>query len=352
MAEGRRVVLLTAQPDLRTAVARLAALIGAALEVISAGGGARTAWRGGDAVVVGADIAGALAASGLPRRDGVVVVTTAVPDETLWRWSVELGAARVVVLPDDERALLELLGDAVDVPAAGGSAIAVIGGCGGAGASTFAAALALTSSRASRTVLIDGDRLGGGLDVLLGIEAAAGARWPDLAGTRGRLSATALADALPTAAQCAVLSWGRISTGPVDPVAAGEVVDAALRGFDRVVIDLPREGGADLVAAADRLLVIVPATVRATAAAAAVTAGLADRGPRPQLVVRDPGSARLTAAQVSAALGLPVVATLHSEAAVATAAERGAPPSRRGRGSLAAACRQVLERAAEPAAAA
>jgi hypothetical protein len=65
-----------------------------------------------------------------------------------------------------------------------------------------------------------------------------------------------------------------------------------------------------------------------------VTAELLRRCDRVELVVRDPGAHGLSAAEVGAALGLSVVATLRSESAVAQAALRGDPPLRRGRGSL------------------
>ncbi len=59
--------------------------------------------------------------------------------------------------------------------------VAVVGGRGGAGASVLATALALTAARRDLEVtLLDLDPLGGGLDLLLGAEAAPGLRWGDL----------------------------------------------------------------------------------------------------------------------------------------------------------------------------
>ena len=61
-----------------------------------------------------------------------------------------------------------------------GAAVAVVGGCGGAGASVLAAALAVTAVRhGGRALLVDCDPLGGGLDLVLGAEHVAGLRWPD-----------------------------------------------------------------------------------------------------------------------------------------------------------------------------
>jgi secretion/DNA translocation related CpaE-like protein len=355
MPEGRRIVAVSTRADLRTAVARLAALTGAEVEVMTASLGLRAGWQTADLVVLGSDVCAAVATAGLPRRAGVVVVTTGEPDDALWQCTVELGALCLLRLPDDERRLVDLMANAVEAPPPAGSTIAVVGGAGGAGASTLAAALAVTSSRTCRTVLIDADPYGGGVDVLLGAEQAAGARWPDLAGARGRLSATALTDALLDVEGLAVLSWNRGGAPELAAEAAIAVMDAAARGFACTVVDLARypDGGTNVFAsAADLVVMVVPATVRATAAAASVAARLSSQCGQLQLVVRDAGAGRLAAGEVANALGLPVIATLSSEATVAAAAERGEPPLHRRRGSLADTCRDVLAAAAaEPAAA-
>jgi secretion/DNA translocation related CpaE-like protein len=354
MAENARIVLVTEHEGVAGTVRRLAALAGASVVEV-AGAGVRTAWRSARMVVVGADLAAAVAATALPKRDRVVVVGATHPQESLWRAAVAIGAAEVLVVPADERVLLDLMGAAVDVVALPGSTIAVVGGCGGAGASTFAAALAVTSARAAPTVLVDGDCFGGGLDVLLGAEQVSGARWPDLAGTRGRLGASALADALVRVDGLAVLSWDRRRSEPVAAEATAAVLEAATRAFACVVVDLPRRfdpAAAVLSAAAQAAVIIVPATVRATAAAATVVARSFDGHDDLCLVVRDAGAGRLRVAEVADALGLTATASFHSEPAVASAGERGEPLVRRGRGSLRDACRAVLASSLAPPAAA
>jgi secretion/DNA translocation related CpaE-like protein len=345
MSDARRIVVLTARAELRSAVTRLAALAGAAADVVTGSDEVRAAWRAAPLVIVGSDLAAVAAAAGLPRRDDVVVVTTTEPDAVLWRSTVELGAARLHVLPADEGSLVELMSDAIETTDAAGSTIAVVGGCGGAGASTLATAVAITAARASPTLLIDGDRFGGGLDVLLGAEQRPGTRWPELAGARGRLATTALTDAALQVDGLAVLSWDREGSAEIDAAAAIAVMAAATRGFSWVVVDLPRcpdPASSVLAAAADLVVLVVPATVRATAAAATVAAQVASRCAELRLVVRDPGAGRLAAAEVAGALGFSVVATLQSESAVVSAAQRGEPPLRRSRGSLAQACRALL----------
>ena len=64
-----------------------------------------------------------------------------------------------------------------------GCVVGVAGGSGGVGASVLVAALGVRAVTAGRTaVCVDGQRLGGGLDVTLGLEQERGLRWPDLAG--------------------------------------------------------------------------------------------------------------------------------------------------------------------------
>jgi secretion/DNA translocation related CpaE-like protein len=296
-------------------------------------------------VIVGADLAPALAAAGLPRRPYVVVVLGGPPDTAVWKAAVDLGAQQVVTVPDDERSLLELLAAALDDSDLDGVTIGVIGACGGAGASTFAAALAVTAARSASSALIDGDRLGGGIDVLIGAEHRPGARWPELAATRGRLASATLSGALPGVDGLAVLSWDRAGTAAVDGAAAAAVADAGRRAFRWVVVDLPRRFDATasaLAGAADILVLVVPATVRATAAAAALIEQQLSQCAAPQLVIRDANPAHLSATHIGAALGLPVAAGYRSESAVAGAAARGEPPLRRARGSLHEACRSLL----------
>ena len=79
-----------------------------------------------------------------------------------------------------------------------GCVVGVAGGSGGVGASVLVAALGVRAVTAGRTaVCVDGQRLGGGLDVTLGLEQERGLRWPDLAGVRGQVDGRELLRRLP-----------------------------------------------------------------------------------------------------------------------------------------------------------
>lgn len=115
--------------------------------------------------------------------------------------------------------------------------IAVVGGSGGVGASTFAAVLASVAAASGPALLLDLDVAGGGLDVVLGIEDAPGARWSGLRLAGGDLDAQVLLDGLPAWHACSVLA---ADVAELAPAAVSQVLDALDLALDTVVVDLPR----------------------------------------------------------------------------------------------------------------
>lgn len=415
--EPAQVLLATADPELGRRLAGLAAAAGVPtdpLPALPAGWSRRPG--------VGLVLVDATAVVAMERRDGVVLVCTGEPDPPVWRRAVELGAERVVTLPEGESWLLDRILD-VTRPGPAAPVLGVIGGRGGAGASTLAVGLAAVAARSKvHTVLVDADPLGGGLDLLVGMERERGLRWKDLSGARGRLQPGLLSSLLPTSGGLTVLSWGRPATdvetggsggagdvfghpsdgdsrdgqypdgagsasfragpGPgspgslpvglglspvardlegcdpgrdwggsglsvpeLDPRALTAVLDSAACEFDLVVVDLSRRfGAADLAAlrVCRTVVLLVPAEVRATAAASGVR-GLLDFTVADQrLVVRSPAPSGLPAEAVADALGLPLAGELRSESAVAAALDRGEPLPDRPRGALTVLSRRLL----------
>ncbi len=348
-----RPLAVTADPDLLEDLLRLAATAGTELQVSPDAGAARRAWESAPLVLLGADAAGRCAAAGLRRRPGVVLVGDDLDDASVWETAVRVGAEHVVFLPDAEPWLTERLADAAEGLVREGSLVAVLGGRGGAGATTLACALAVTAARSGRrTLLVDGDPLGGGIDLCFGREHDTGLRWPDLGSTRGRLSAAALAEALPRVQDLSVLSWDRGQAQAVPTEAVRAVLQAGRRSCELVVVDLPRavdDAVREVLDAAAVVLLVVPAEVRAAAAASRVAAavGLLCRDLR--VVVRGPGPSGLQAAEVGRALGLPVAGELRAEPGLDRALERGEAPASRGRGPLAALSADLLDELLPPA---
>jgi secretion/DNA translocation related CpaE-like protein len=332
------VLLVSADAALLDDLLRLAAAADVEAHVAADAVRARSAWRDAALVIVGPDLAIGLDP---PRRPDVILVGSG---DDVYRLAVDVGAQDVASLPDAETWLVERMAAAAEPAVARAVTVGVIGGRGGAGASVLAATLArCAAGRGLRTLLVDGDPLGGGIDLVLGAETLPGARWSDYSSRRGRLSSAALHDSLPTRGGLAVLSWHR---GAVDPVAAEtmrSVLDAATRGYDLVVADLPRhhtEARAEALAGADVTLLVVPAEVRAAVAADRV-AELARRycGDL-RLVVRGPAPGGLKPSTIAESLRLPLAGTMPPDRRLAGAIERGEPPG--GSGPLSAFCADFL----------
>ncbi|WP_426310784.1 pilus assembly protein FlpE [Cellulosimicrobium sp. E-16] len=231
----------------------------------------------------------------------------------------------------------------------GGAVVAVVGARGGAGASVVAASLArAVARRRAPTCLVDLALVGGGLDVLLGIEQDPGVRWPDLADARGRLDGEDLLARLPRWGTVPVVSTER-GGGPeaaalADVVAGLAEVTSGRSGV--LVLDVDRAAigsgavGAGLLRACDEVLVVTPLDVAGVAGAAAVR----DRVPgRAALVLRRPAPGRLSGGEVADAVGLEVAATVGWDRALAGAIERGQGPCV-GRGPVVRAGRDLAAR--------
>lgn len=344
-----RPLLLTGDPVLLDDLLRLAAAAGVETEVAHDVVAARAGWRRAPLVLVGGDAVDELVRVGLPHRGGVIVVPSgiddigAVDDAGVWAVASAAGAESVQPLPGAEGLLVDRLAAAGASPR--GATVAMVGGRGGAGASTLACALAHLAARTSPTLLVDADPLGGGLDLVLGAEGLPGLRWPDLAAARGPTSPTDLRAALPCADGLSLVTWDRDAPVVLAAGAMDSVLGAGRRGHDLVVVDLPRslDAAAQVaVAAADVVLLVVPAEVRSVAAAAQVAVRLLAHVHDLRVVVRGPAPAGLTGQLVARELGLPLAGWLDAEPGLAAALERGEPPGRSGRGPLARCCADLL----------
>ncbi len=335
--ENRRPLLITDDIELTEDILRLAAATGVDIHLAAHADSARAQWAIAPLVLIGVDRLADF--SNLPRRRDVVVIArelngaadTSPVSDSVWRDAVAIGAEHVVSLPDAERWLIERLAETGEGPSRQGAVVSVLGACGGAGASTVAAVMATAAqSQGRRVLLVDTDVTGGGLDLLLGAEQAPGARWAELADARGRLSVTTLDDALPHVGGVAVLSFGRQYSGPLDAQALTCVLDAAVRGYDLVVVDLMRTLGdvtTIALAASTNAYLVIPNSVRAVAAAAALLPALNFGGSLTLLARR---SARgLAASDIERALGHGFVTALPDDSAITVSAEQGEIPGPR-----------------------
>ena len=334
-------LFVTRDETLLDELLRLGAAAGITPEVAPDGVMALRSWTAAPLVLVGADVAAEIADLQPVRRPGVHVVSWGRVADDLFRTAVAMGAENVAELPGSDTWVVEALTDLGDARRARGLVLGVVGGSGGAGATTFACALGQVAAASGGAIVIDCDPLGPGVDRVLGLERHDGFRWDALCQTTGRLSARSLREALPRRGALAVLSWYAGGTGTLQDFAAREALSAARRGHDTVVLDLPRAPDAivdELAARCDRLLVMVVPTVAGVAAAARVCRRFADLDGL-RLVLRGTG---IAPAEVAAATGVPVLLTMLDQRALEESIDLGLGPVRSPRGRLGRAASGVL----------
>lgn len=318
---GAEVLLVTGYDFLQGEVERIVAAAGGQLRVVADVADAAKYWDAAAAVLVGSDV------RELPprRRAPAVLVGLNGEGDSLWHLATALGAERVAVLPDAAAWLAEYLSRSRS-PEAGGLVLGITGGCGGAGATTAAIWIAQAAAGLGvRVLLVDGDPWGGGLELALAAEETPGLRWPDLSDASGSIDPEQLADSLPVAGGFSFLSWpgSRDRQAPVDAATTGGVLDAARRGYELVVVDIGR--GTEPVRMfawdCDRILVVVPAQLKAAVA----TARLLHELPPVEaaLLVRGKAGAALDAGLIADAVGLPVQGRVPELRGVTAAGENG-----------------------------
>ena len=250
------------------------------------------------------------------------------------------GAASVIDLPAGAGWLVDALAD-VGERVSPGRVVGVVGGAGGAGASTLACALAQWHAARAPTLLVDTDPLGPGLDRLLGLEEVPGVRWDGLAddrrptrcaGAARERAATRRPRRADLVAGCGGGSTCRPRDGSCRRRCGGTTWSCSTSpGTAASVL-------AELVDRCDDLLVVTPATVPGLAATARLVADLG-RPRRAGLVVR-PGGARATPTPN----GSPACRSSRQSAdqrGLAASVDRGLGPLA-GRGPLARPCADLL----------
>jgi len=341
MDENAMPLIVTADDTLLDEALRLCAAVGATPVVARDITAARRSWKEAPAVLVCADLAAALARSEPPRRDGVVVIghdTTGV-----WPSAVALGAECVCEVPHDQDTVIEALANALE---GNGEAcvVTIMGGCGGAGATTLAASLVLAGARRGfASLLLDADPLGGGIDLVLGHENVEGMRWRDLDRTQGRVSGESLRQVLPSKAGVSTLSWDRGDPVDVHPSSVHAVLAAAARAYDLVAADVPREFNEvteEILGRSVLTVLLVPEDIHALSASGRVLAQLQRHTGNIVLLTRARRGG-IGSSVVSEALGLPVLGRVRHERPLGANLDAGEGPGRSR--TLRAGCHRILD---------
>ncbi|MDR0960638.1 MAG: P-loop NTPase [Propionibacteriaceae bacterium] len=332
-------LLVSEDPSLIHACNASAAASGSSLRTLSRRDEIDALWRTAPSVLVGADLASAVAAWELPRRGEISLLASEETTQQACAWSMALGAP-VITVPDGARWLSRALagGRTIDT----GVVVAVTSGTGGIGASTVAVGLAVLGARAgSRCALVDLDWLGGGIDLLFGAEGATGWRWDKLRSASGQIAD--IAPMLPTAEGVTFVSMERQGSVAPPPEAVMAVVDCLARGFDLVIIDGGRLGAtwaADNVGVATMTLVVTGQSVRQVAATRAALDHYPDS--HRELVVRTRRHGAIPVDAVAETIGLPIIATVPETIGLAGLADQGIAPGAGGPRAWEQACRKLL----------
>ncbi|MFF0943911.1 septum site-determining protein Ssd [Kocuria sp. CPCC 205300] len=319
-ARTRTVRLVSDDPALRATVERVCAAAGT--ELLAGPADPATAAR---APLADTDLVDVRHAVRGRVRPGTVLLGR--PEDTgLWDRAAELGGCAVAVLPDAAGWLADLLGEGHgggSGPGGTGRVVGLLGAVGGAGTSTLACWLADRAAQEERpAVLVDADREGCGIDVLLGLEDRDGLRWPDLLRIAGTVHAEQLWPAMARTGRLRWLSWDRSGAdGAAAPY--GPVLEALRRVAELVVVDLGRAGraAADTAALCDEVLVLAPRTVRGVLAAR-WAADLLEGVPA-RLVPAGLNVADVDDALAAATTGLSVAGSVRFHGGVPEAAETG-----------------------------
>ncbi|TIC78582.1 septum site-determining protein Ssd [Nocardioides sp. GY 10127] len=338
------VLLATRDPSLVAEVGRLAAAVGVGVSLVEDAAGVLRRWRAASVVLLGEDLLEEIVLLRPRPRPGVHVLARADRLEGCYRWALDLGATSAVPVPGAGDALADLLADVEEEPRPG-RVVGVLGGSGGVGVTTFACALAQVASDDAAALVVDADPTGPGCDRVLGLDHVPGVRWEDLGGTDGRLGARALREAVPSRGGLGVLSFGPVRdedvAGPPRAPLLREVVDAARRGHDLVVLDLPRAvPDRDLATRCDLLLLVVRPDLLGAASARRVAGRVRALAPTGGLVRGAPVDERALAA----AVGVPLLARVGEQRGLEESVDLGLGPARTRRGALSRVAREVLDR--------
>ncbi|HSU36850.1 MAG TPA: septum site-determining protein Ssd [Propionibacteriaceae bacterium] len=340
------IVVATADSERLDHVLSILAAVGLEAVVVSDPGSLRSFWSSAAMVLVGVDHAAQVARLGLARRAEVYLLGEADTSAEAYQWSMPLGAA-VITLPDHAEWLSDALADLGEPRTESGRVVGVLGGSGGVGASTLAAGLAFTAAREwERSMLVDADRYGGGIDLLVGAERVDGWRWPRLARASGHLGD--LGGQLPTVDGIDVLAMARTSHPPdwelgAEPLRA--VLGSARRGYELTVVDLPHGAGPaveEVLRLADLIVLVLRDDLRGVAAGREMLAVIEESRSEVGLVLRQSRPRLLNASVVAEGLGLRLLGTIADDSTLVVAAERGDPPGRSLRSPLAQLCRELL----------
>lgn len=315
MGDESTCLLATRDPSLIDAVAATALALGTPVTVVGDRAELRETWPGAAVRLVGVDMVSRAAEM---ADSGGKTWVVGRPDAELLAASAELGAP-ALALPQSSSQLAEVLTRGRE-PEPSAVVVAFYGGSGGVGTSSLTVAAALLAARrGNRVAAIELADCGGGLDLLMGLEASHGVRWNELGDATGELGR--LDEQLVAGDGVSLLAMGRDAVARPTPSALSAVLRSLGRCEDLIFVDAGDGHRLDWLGAVQPVMVVA-AHVRGVAAArmAAEQHGTG----RAQLLVRTGPGASLPPGAVAEALGLPLLGRIRHDRAVERLAGAGA----------------------------
>ena len=324
-----RPLVATDDAELLDDLLRLCAAADVEPRVVTTKWALQASWNRYHLVIVGEDLAAELSDGHVPKRTGVIVASRPTEGSSrAWDLAVHIGADQVAFLPQSEAWLVDRLA-AVDAKDAGKAlVIGFLGGSGGVGASTLAAATAqLADETVGQTVAIDLDQYGAGLSVLLGDDLVPGLGWPEFAAARGRIRSRGLVASLASCGSVRCVSGEADSLGSIPSGVVGSVMDALTESVDVICVDVPRmpnDSTAEAMCRMDLLVIVVRCTTPSILATRRLMARMSAMEMPSALVAVEPSSA-IDEVELEAALACRPFATLRHENSVPKLVESGQP---------------------------
>jgi secretion/DNA translocation related CpaE-like protein len=249
-----------------------------------------------------------------------VLVTDSIAELESYKFAIKHGAQDVIELPKESAILLQKLSELESKKNIRAKTLAVVSGCGGAGASTIAAMAAWGLRRKFQTVLVDLAPNGGGIDVMFAQEKNPASRWRDFANSHGEIPTRTFHSELLQVESLTLMSHDRNEIDE-DKEINKKVLISLFQAFELAVVDLEIQNLKNLNF--QEVVLVCTNTVRSVAAAVKKVHQIQNLGFTPKLIVRELSGGDVTAEKIAQALKIDLIAEVSTETQFQKDLDRG-----------------------------
>jgi secretion/DNA translocation related CpaE-like protein len=249
-----------------------------------------------------------------------VLVSDTTADLVDYKYAIKHGALDLIELPKESAVLLQKLSELESNKNIRAKTLAVVSGCGGAGASTIAAMAAWGLRRRFQTVLVDLAPNGGGIDVIFGQEKNLASRWRDFANSHGEIPSKTFQTELPQIESLTLMSHDRSEIAE-DKEVNKKVLISLFQAFELAVVDLEIQNLKHLNF--QEVVLVCTNTVKSVAAAVKKVTQIQALGFTPKLIVRELAGGDVAAVKIAQALKIELIAEVATETQFQKDLDRG-----------------------------